>query len=120
MVASEDEQQRIVLSQKGDHDAFESLIVEYQKMIHSLCYRMTGSLADSEDLAQETFIQAFQNLQAFRSEAKFSSWLYRIAMNRCLNWRKAGARRAELHKTWSDQPQETDSPTGRDERIQEA
>jgi len=120
MVASDDEQHRIVLSQKGDHAAFESLIVEYQKMIHSLCYRMTGSMADSQDLAQETFIHAFQNLQFFRSEAKFSSWLYRIAMNRCLNWRKAGARRAKLHKNWSEQPLESASPTGREELIQEA
>ena len=120
MVASDDEQHRIGLSQKGDHDAFESLIIEHQKMIHSLCYRMTGSVADSEDLAQETFIHAFQNLHAFRSEAKFSSWLYRIALNRCLNWRKAGARRAALHKTWSEQPMESSSPTGRDQQIQEA
>src|SRR5438046_807679 len=98
MVASDDEQRRIVLSQNGDHDAFESLIREHQKMVHSLCYRMTGSTADSADLAQETFIHAFQNLPSFRSESKFSSWLYRIALKRCLNWRKAGARRAELHK----------------------
>jgi DNA-directed RNA polymerase specialized sigma24 family protein len=47
---------------------------------------MTGLLSDAEDLAQETFIQAFQELKSFRADARFSSWLYRIAVNRCLNF----------------------------------
>ena len=109
-----------MLGQNGDHAAFESLIREYQKMIHSLCYRMTGSMADSEDLAQETFIQAFQNLRTFRAESKFSSWLYRIAVNQCLNWRKADARRDQLHKTWSEQPREESRRADQSEQIQEA
>jgi RNA polymerase sigma-70 factor (ECF subfamily) len=96
MVASDDDRGRVALSQNGDHEAFESLIREYQKMIHSLCFRMTGSLADADDLAQETFIRAYQQLASFRAEARFSSWLYRIAVNLCLNWRKSGQRRQQL------------------------
>src|ERR1041385_2898396 len=120
MVASDDEKGRITLSLNGDHAAFESLIREYQKMIHSLCYRMTGSMADSEDLAQETFIQAFRSLNTFRSESKFSSWLYRIAMNRCLNWKKASIRRDELHKNWSEIPRDQSVEGAPAERVQEA
>ena len=90
-------------------------------MIHSVCYRMTGSLADAEDLAQETFIQAYQHLGGFRAEARFSSWLYRIAMNQCLNWQKRQQRRDRLHKEWSEQDQQ---PTGADaaqvQQIQDA
>jgi RNA polymerase sigma-70 factor (ECF subfamily) len=101
---------RVVRSQNGDHEAFESLIKDYQRMIHSLCFRMTGSAADAEDLAQETFLQAFQHLAGFRAESRFSSWLYRIAMNQCLNWRKHQSRQDQLYKQWSDQPREAASP----------
>jgi RNA polymerase sigma-70 factor (ECF subfamily) len=105
MAAMDDENARISRSQNGDHKAFENLIEEHQHMIHSLCYRMTGSLAEAEDLAQETFIQAYQHLSSFRAESRFSSWLYRIAMNQCLNWRKRRTRQDQLHKEWSEQAQ---------------
>lgn len=75
-------------------------------MVHSLCYRMTGSLAEAEDLAQDTFVQAYRHLDGFRAEAAFSSWLYRIAMNQCLNWQKKRVREAKAHQEWGQQ-QET-------------
>jgi RNA polymerase sigma-70 factor, ECF subfamily len=103
MVAGDDEQKRIEHSQNGDHQAFEELVREHQQMIHALCYRMTGSMADAQDLAQETFIQCFHHLGSFRGESRFSSWLYRIAMNQCLNWQKARGRREHLHRSWSEQ-----------------
>jgi RNA polymerase sigma-70 factor (ECF subfamily) len=105
MAAMDDENARIARSRNGDHAVFESLIEEHQHMIHSLCYRMTGSMADAEDLAQETFIQAYRHLSNFRAEARFSSWLYRIAMNQCLNWRKRRSRENQLHKDWIEQAQ---------------
>ena len=71
-------------------------------MIDSLAYRMTGSLADAEDMAQEAFIQAFRQLDGYRGEARFSSWLYRIAMNLCLNWQSRRQRREKLHSDWSE------------------
>src|SRR5438105_6052445 len=101
MAAMDDEASRVAQSQNGDHAAFESLIRDYQRMIHSLCYRMTGSMAEAEDLAQETFIRAYRELRGFRAEARFSSWLYRIAMNLCLNWRKSDQRRQALHRKWA-------------------
>ena len=90
-------------------------------MIHSLCYRMSGSLADAEDLAQETFIHAYQHLDGFRSEARLSSWLYRIAVNQCLNWQKRRQRLDQLHKEWSEQDRETSGDdAGRAQQIQDA
>ncbi len=103
MVASEPARDLIGLGLEGDQEAFESLIREHQRMIHSLCYRMTGSLADADDLAQETFIHAYQHLREFRAESRVSSWLYRIAVNQCLNWRKQGDRRARLHQEWGQE-----------------
>jgi RNA polymerase sigma-70 factor (ECF subfamily) len=86
----------VLQTQSGSPAAFEELVRNHQHMIHSLTFRMTGSLADAEDLAQETFIRAYAQIGAFRGTAKFSTWLYRIAVNTCLNWRQSEARRVQL------------------------
>ena len=83
----------VLQSQSGDTTAFETLVREHQKMVHALTFRMTGSLADAEDLAQETFIRAFEQIGKFNARAKFSTWLYSIAIHACLNWRRNEARR---------------------------
>ena len=101
MVATGNEQEWILQSRHGDPEAFAALIRAHQRMIHALTYRMTGSLADAEDLAQETFIQAHQQLAQFRGDSAFGAWLCRIAVNRCLNWRKRGVRRSRLHEEWA-------------------
>lgn len=86
----------VLRSQRGDAAAFEALVRQHQRMIHALTYRMTGSSADAEDLAQETFLQAYEQIGSFRGSAKFSTWLYRIAVNTCLNWRQSEQRRFQL------------------------
>jgi RNA polymerase sigma-70 factor (ECF subfamily) len=96
MGATDDEQAWVMQSRNGDPEAFEALVRTYQRMIHSLTYRMTGSMSDAEDLAQETFLRAYQGLANYHGDAKFSSWLYRIAINVCLNWRQREARRTRL------------------------
>ena len=58
---------------------------------------MTGSVADAEDLAQETFIRAYEQIGSFHGGAKFSTWLYSIAVHACLNWRRDEARRFQAH-----------------------
>jgi RNA polymerase sigma-70 factor, ECF subfamily len=108
MGAADDEQVWISQSQDGDTAAFESLIRMHQQMIHSLTFRMTGSLADAEDMAQETFIRAYQQLGGYQARSKFSSWLYRIAINACLNWRQRELRRSQIHADWA-----RDSEAGR-------
>jgi RNA polymerase sigma-70 factor (ECF subfamily) len=106
---------------RGPGGAFEELIREHQRMIHSLCYRMTGSLADADDLAQETFIQAYLHWDSFRRDARVSSWLYRIAVNQCLNWRKRAERRDHMYREWSQEERVTvpENP-GRTQHIQDA
>jgi RNA polymerase sigma factor (sigma-70 family) len=120
MVAPDD-RTRITERQSGGQEAFENLVREHQRMIHSLCYRLTGSMEDAEDLAQETFLQAYQSLAGFRGEAKVSSWLYRIAVNRCLNWRKRRQRQDQIHQEWSRQgPEAAHTDTRQAARIQDA
>jgi RNA polymerase sigma-70 factor (ECF subfamily) len=93
----------VLQSQNGDPAAFEALIRNHQHMVHSLTYRMTGSLADAEDLAQETFIHAYEQIGSFRGSSKFSTWLYRIAVNTCLNWRQSEARRFQLQANCAEE-----------------
>jgi RNA polymerase sigma-70 factor (ECF subfamily) len=93
----------VLQTQSGSPAAFETLIRNHQRMIHSLTFRMTGSPADAEDLAQETFIRAYEQIGTFRGRSKFSTWLYRIAVNTCLNWRQSEARRFHLHKNCAEE-----------------
>jgi RNA polymerase sigma-70 factor (ECF subfamily) len=102
MAAEHDEREWIRLSREGQTEAFAELVRLHQRMIHSLTYRMTGSLAEAEDLAQEAFVRAWQHLDSFQGDAKFSTWLCRIAMNACLNWRQREGRRREVHQSWAD------------------
>jgi RNA polymerase sigma-70 factor, ECF subfamily len=110
MVEVDQEKVWIERSREGDQAAFGNLVRCHQRMVHSLTYRMTGSMADAEDLAQETFIRAFQQLGGFRGESKFSSWLCRVAINLCLNWRAKESRRGEVHRRWAGQALSADPP----------
>lgn len=103
MVDINQERRWLEQSQGGDPAAFENLIRSYQRMIFSLAYRMTGSASDAEDLAQDTFIRAYQQLNTYRGEAKFSSWLCRVAINACLNWRQKESRRRDIHERWVEE-----------------
>lgn len=102
MVETEEDQAWVEQSRGGDHAAFAALVRKHQQMVHTLTYRMTGSLADCKDLAQETFIRAYRQLDSYQGTARFSTWLYRIAMNSCLDWRRQQQRRVQLLRTWSE------------------
>lgn len=74
-----------------DRSAFSRLMGKYKDTVYAFCFRYTGDRQDAEDAAQEVFIKVYKNIGSFRGEAKFSSWLYRIAVNTCYNyvrWRK--------------------------------
>jgi len=112
MSDTDEEQIWVLQSREGNPAAFESLIRTHQRMIHSLTFRMTGSMADAEDLAQETFIRAYRQLDSYQGSAKFSSWLYRIAVNTCLNWRQRERRRDQIHTQWAESTAVSESETG--------
>ena len=67
----------------GETDAFSLLVRRWERPIYGLSFRMLGKDEDARDVCQETFLAAFRNLRKFRREARFSSWLYRIALNAC-------------------------------------
>jgi len=81
---------------EGDERAFESLFLRHRASVTGLVYRMLGPSPELEDLAQEVFIQVLRSLGSFRDEARFSTWLYRVALNVVLMHRRARARRPRL------------------------
>ena len=70
----------------GDADSFNQLVLRWERPIYALAYRVIGREEDARDVCQETFLRAFRALNGFRGQAKFSSWLYRIALNLCRDW----------------------------------
>lgn len=84
-----DDVQLVARSLKQDHEAFGQLIDRHSSRIVNLAYRMVGNRAEAEDLAQEAFLTAFKALSTFRADSKFSTWLYRIATNKCKDWLRA-------------------------------
>jgi RNA polymerase sigma-70 factor (ECF subfamily) len=102
MDVADDGSALVARSRNGDHSAYASLIKIHHRMIHSLAYRMTGSQADADDVAQDTFIRAYEHLDTYQETRKFSTWLYRIAMNACLDFKREEARRGRIHAGWSD------------------
>lgn len=91
-----DEKQIIKKAAAGSADAFEQLVLTYQTPIYRLCFRMTGNADDAADLTQEAFLKAWRALDSFRFDASFSTWLYRLASNLCLDFLRAEKRRAVL------------------------
>jgi RNA polymerase sigma-70 factor, ECF subfamily len=70
----------------GDADSFNQLILRWERPIYALAYRVIGREEDARDVCQDTFLRAFRALPGFKGQAKFSSWLYRIALNLCRDW----------------------------------
>src|SRR5213082_3662222 len=80
------DEELVARSISGDSDSFNELILRWERPIYALAYRTIGREEDARDVCQETFLRAFRALPGFRGQAKFSSWLYRIALNLCRDW----------------------------------
>jgi RNA polymerase sigma-70 factor (ECF subfamily) len=81
----EEEELLVDRCRQGDRDSFAELMRLHQKQIYNFTYRMLGSEEEAEDLTQDIFVAAFRGIRKFRGEAKFSTWLYRIALNQTRN-----------------------------------
>lgn len=83
-------------AQKGDVHAYEELVRRHHKRIYALVYNMTSNKEDTEDLVQDVFIKGFSALPHFKGQSSFYTWIYRIAINRVINFVKKRKRRATL------------------------
>lgn len=70
---------------KGDQDAFEEIVTMFQQRLYHVCYRMLGNPQEAEDIAQEAFVRAYVNIHTYDQKRKFSTWLFRIATNLCID-----------------------------------
>ena len=89
-------------AQRGDADAFEQLLLEHQKNVYNLCYRMAGNPDDAMDLSQETFLRAWRCLDQYQFASALSTWLYRLCSNICIDFLRRRRRQQTVPLTFED------------------
>ena len=103
----QDEERRIIAQVcAGDANAFEALVVAYQKQVHNLALRTVGNEEDAADMTQEVFLRAYRALGTFRGESKFSVWLYRLTTNVCIDFLRSRRRHPTVSLTAADEDDE--------------
>jgi RNA polymerase sigma-70 factor (ECF subfamily) len=94
------EQELVRRARRGDLEAYDDLVRRYQERIYATIYHMTSNHEDANDLAQEAFIKAYQALKSFKGGSSFYTWVYRIAVNRTINFLKQ--RKNRMHMSLND------------------
>jgi len=95
-----EDQQLVKRAQAGHLEAYDELIRRYQERIYATIYHMTANHEDANDIAQETFIKAYQALKSFKGDSSFFTWVYRIAVNKTINFLKQ--RKNKTHMSLND------------------
>lgn len=85
-------------AREGDFTAFERLFERHRQLVYRFAYQMTPRRDDAEDIVQEAFVRAYQNLNKYRDEAKFTTWLLRIVTNLCTDMARMSSRRQALEQ----------------------
>lgn len=93
-----DEKEQIAKAASGDIAAFESLIRAYESRIYNIVIKQLGNEEDAGDVTQETLLKIYRALPAFKQESRFSTWIYRIAINACYDFLRTRTRRARLEE----------------------
>ena len=110
-----DEERRIIAQVcAGDTNAFEALVVAYQKQVYNLALRTVGNEEDAADMTQEVFLRAYRALGTFRGESKFSVWLYRLTTNVCIDFLRSRRRHPTVsppQRTTTSSRSSTSPPT---------
>jgi len=105
-----DERKLIDQILQGDNDAFAQLIEIYQDKVYNLCLRMCGDREDAKDLAQEAFLKAWRGLRFYKHEAAFSTWLYRLTSNVCIDYLRQKKRKTAVSLTSQEEEEQVDIP----------
>jgi RNA polymerase sigma-70 factor, ECF subfamily len=105
------DEELIVRLQRGDEWAFQLLVRRFRKKIFSVAFGITLDAEESRDIVQDVFFQVYRSILDFRGDASLSTWLHRITVNRCLNWKRRWARRFQ----WLNKPGGNTGTTAGDE-----
>lgn len=108
MLTQEEERRIIDRVLSGDVNAFALLVKDQSKIVYNLCLRMVGNEQDACDLSQDAFLKAYMNLSVFRGDSKFSSWLYRLTSNICLDFLRRQKRQKTVPLTYETDDGEED------------
>jgi RNA polymerase sigma-70 factor (ECF subfamily) len=112
-----DDEEAVAAILAGEVNAYAALVLRYQRPIFNLMCRMTGSQEDARDLAQETFIKAYEKLSYFQTGKRFFPWLYAIGLNHARNFLRKNKSSKGLNQDIWGYPSESDSPGGEEERL---
>jgi RNA polymerase sigma-70 factor (ECF subfamily) len=91
-----DERVLVQKAKQGDLEAYDELVCRYQERIYGTIYHMTANHEDANDLAQESFIKAYRALRSFKGDSSFFTWVYRIAINKTINFLKQRNKRTQM------------------------
>lgn len=111
----EDETRLVERAQQGDRQAFQELVENYQRKVYGVCIGMLKDPADSQDVSQEVFIKVYRYLDNFNFDSSFYTWLYRITVNKCIDFIRKQKRKREVD--YDDSIQRDDEVEGDDELL---
>lgn len=112
------EQELVTRAKAGDDEAFAQLMRDNEKRIYNLTLRMTGDPEDAMDLSQETFLNAWRGLKFFKGDSAFSTWVYRLASNACIDHLRRKKRRQDISAPMPVDEEDDSPPDIPDERFQ--
>ena len=106
----EDDQGLVDRCRAGDHEAFASLVIRYQRPLYNAAYRVLGNADDADDITQIVFLRVAERLNEYDRQYKFFSWIYRIAVNEAINLLHRNRREEPLHDDFDAEGPENSGP----------
>ncbi|MEO0107516.1 MAG: RNA polymerase sigma factor [candidate division WOR-3 bacterium] len=113
------DEELVQLVRAGQIEPYDELVRRHEVKIHDLCYKMLKNYEDAKDMAQETFIKAYRNLNSFDGRSKFTTWLFRIAVNNCINFLKKQKPQDEIKEEILEVPRNDPVERYRNKRLRE-
>jgi RNA polymerase sigma-70 factor (ECF subfamily) len=117
MLEASDESALVHRCREGEGRAHEELVVEYERVIYTLAFRMTGDREEARDITQAVFLKVFRGLATFDVRRRFFSWIYRIAVNECIDRLRAKRQGEPLDETSVEPGDTPDTSAERRERA---
>lgn len=108
-ISARTEQELLESCRRGDREAFRELFDLYKDRVYTIALRFSGNAATAEDIAQDTFVKLFSGIGAFRGEAGFSGWLYRMVVNSCFDHRRRARKWLPLLDVFQNKPAALDN-----------